>query len=124
MPPLPDSILGLFPPLGVSGVSHDSPAGIHPFGRRVTRPFRTPDNAYDTLSVQCIGADCDPEPPLVKAEMWFMNSCVPVCVASCQLGRPNITIIRYCQYRIANPCLPLDRDCPLIPRLPLVNAPL
>ena len=87
MLPLPDSILGLFPPLGVSGVSHDSSAGIHPFSRRVTRPFRTPDNAYDTLSVQSIGADCDPEPPLVKAEMWFMNSCVPVCVASSQLGR-------------------------------------
>jgi hypothetical protein len=72
MPPLLDSILGLFPPLGVSSVSHDSPAGIHPFSRRVTRRLSNPDNnAYDTLSVQSIGADCDPEPLLVKAEMWL-----------------------------------------------------
>ena len=34
--------------------------------------FTNPDNnAYDTLSVQSIGADCDPEPLLVKAEMWL-----------------------------------------------------
>jgi hypothetical protein len=125
MPPLPDSILGLFPPLGVSGVSHDSPAGIHPFTRRVTRPLRTPDNAYDTLSVQCIGADCDPEPPLVKAEMWFMNS----MRTSIAWHHANCGGLISQLYDIVNTALLtrvflLIEAAPIIPRLPLVTAPL
>ena len=72
MPPLLDSILGKFPPLGVSSVSHDH---LRAFIHLVDVPpavFLIPDNnAYDTLSVSIHRSTLRFGTLLVEAEMWL-----------------------------------------------------
>jgi hypothetical protein len=126
MPPLLDSILGKFPPLGVSSVSHDHLrafihlVGVSPAVFRI--PTTTPMTRFQFNPS---------EQTAIQSHLWSglkcgYELCVPVCVAIMPIGLivyHNYTILStaHCQ-SVSYPCerVSLMRARPPVPFLNLL----